>query len=82
MRFGAFARGPGASGFGFPAGQRSRSFGTRRSMRARAGGAGSVIEAIESKPLLKSALVCAGLGCVGDTVGAATRGRASARGAR
>ena len=27
-----------------------------------------MIEAIESKPLLKSALVCAGLGCVGDTV--------------
>ena len=44
------------------------------------GGAGSVIEAIESKPLLKSALVCAGLGCVGDTV-AQRRGAGGARGA-
>ena len=68
MRFGAFARGPGASGFGFPRGNGlGRSERGARCVRAR-GGAGSVIEAIESKPLLKSALVCAGLGCVGDTV--------------
>ena len=38
-----------------------------RSVRARAG-AKDVINAIEGKPLLKSALVCAALGCVGDTV--------------
>ena len=68
MRFGAFARGAGASGFGFPRGNGlGRSERGARCVRAR-GGAGGVIEAIESKPLLKSALVCAGLGCVGDTV--------------
>jgi protein Mpv17 len=49
--------------------------------RANGGGSGlgSLAKTIEGKPLLKSALVCAALGCVGDTV--AQRREASKRAA-
>jgi protein Mpv17 len=36
--------------------------------RTRASGAQGALEALNSKPLLKSAVVCAALGCVGDSV--------------
>lgn len=64
--------------------QGNERFGRRatRGSRARANGGagsslGSLAKTIEGKPLLKSALVCAALGCVGDTV--AQRREASKR---
>lgn len=38
--------------------------------RARAGASGrsAIVEALESRPLLKNAVICAALGCVGDSV--------------
>ena len=70
-------RGDGARGNG-----RARVRRATRGSAAGGGGTNAIAEALESRPLLKNAVICAALGCVGDTVAqrreAMTRARAAA----